>query len=85
MGFHISQSITDAATILTIISFFMTLWVIRTTNFLKKKFKNKGRLPEIKTEISQTTNKIFSIFLNDFPTISLIFPKQAKINLFYIK
>ncbi|ACI11179.1 conserved hypothetical protein [Klebsiella variicola] len=39
----------------------MTLWVIRTTNFLKKKFKNKGRLPEIKTEISQTTNKIFSI------------------------
>ncbi len=61
MGFHISQSITDAATILTIISFFMTLWVIRTTNFLKKKFKNKGRLPEIKTEITQTTNKIFSI------------------------
>lgn len=42
MGFHISQSITDAATILTIISFFMTLWVIRTTNFLKKNSKTKA-------------------------------------------
>lgn len=50
--------VTDVATIATLVGFFMTLWVVRTTNHLKDKFKGRVRIPEISEDLNVSASKI---------------------------
>ncbi|MDK1687978.1 hypothetical protein QMT05_13440 [Cronobacter malonaticus] len=61
MHLTLPQYITDLGTLLGIVSFFMTVWVVRTTNLLKDKFKNKARIPEIHKELENKASTISSL------------------------
>lgn len=56
--------VTDVATIATLIGFCMTLWVVRTTNHLKDKFKGRVRIPEISNELNISASRIADLLRN---------------------
>ncbi|AYL74928.1 hypothetical protein U3B84_004382 [Citrobacter freundii] len=56
--------VTDVATIATLIGFFMTLWVVRTTNQLKDKFKGRVRIPEISSDLNTSASRIADLLRN---------------------
>ncbi|QAR45566.1 hypothetical protein EQG67_07245 [Kosakonia cowanii] len=58
---QLPQVVTDIATLLGIVGFFMTIWVVKTTNELKKKFKQKGRIPEIHSDLKNKASTISSL------------------------
>jgi|GEM_PF-2743315 len=67
--FFTSKEITAFATVVTILSFFMTLYVMFTINKIRKFYIFNARVPEIIERLTDITSKI-SIQLNSFDGIN---------------
>lgn len=48
----------DLSTVLSVLGFIVTLWVLQQTRDIKKSFTNKARLPEIQKELNKCASKI---------------------------